>query len=820
MDILFQDLRYALRGLLRMRGIALVAIATLALGIGATTTMFSVVDAALLRPLPFSDPGRLVILYNTRLTARDGLQRLRWSHPNAAALRRSATSFEGIASFTGPSVAISGTGEPEQIDGEIVSEAYFSVLRVTPIAGRTFRADEDTVAGGHPIAIVSERLWRRRFAADPSLLGGTIRINDVPLTVIGILPNHFAGLSGKADVWITPSMAAQLTYADYLTTPQHFISVVARLNPGTTLEQANAELAAVGGRFSDADAPAGTTWSAAAVPLADVRIDATVRRSALLLLAAATCVLLIACVNVGSLLLARARMRRREMAIRLAIGSGRRRLVQQLLTEGLLIAAIAGACGTIVASWGVDLIARTAPGVIASGRNDYGAVWAFAIPTLDLRVLTFALAATLGTTLLFALTPALEASRPELTTALKEDDRGGTAQGRTLSTFVVSEVALAVLLLSSAGLLIESFSYIQRLRVGFVADEVLTFWLRPPTSRYAPADGPAIIERFLTRIQAVPGVESAAVNRCTPFMGGARTIIFFPGRPVDRVTAPVVGRHYVSADYFKTLGIPVRAGRVLMESDRAGTAPVTVINETAARRFWPGDNPIGKRLWFGSSTGFTDPARPVEVVGVVADVKYGEVDQSIGPDFYTSYRQFAYPDTMVMVKGKSAATLLPALRSAAATVDPATPIYDAMLLDDRIRAATSRPRFNATLLSAFAGAALLLSAIGVYGVLSYSVSSRTREIGVRLALGADARRVLTLVLSDGMRLASIGAAIGLVAALAVTRLMQGLVVGVATWDPRIMIGVAALTMSVAALAAFLPARRASAVDPVVALRGE
>jgi hypothetical protein len=302
-----------------------------------------------------------------------------------------------------------------------------------------------------------------------------------------------------------------------------------------------------------------------------------------------------------------------------------------------LIAAIAGVCGTILATWGVDLLARTAPAVIASGRNDYGAVWTFAAPILDARVVTFALAATLGTTLLFALVPALEASRPELTTALKEDDRGGTQQGRTLSTFVVSEVALAVLLLASAGLLIESFSHIQRLRVGFVADDVLTFWLRPPTSRYAPADGPAIIERFLTTIQAVPGVESAAVNRCTPFMGGARTTIFFPGRPVDRLTAPVVGRHYVSADYFKTLAIPLRAGRVLAESDRAGGAPVAVINETAARRFWPGDDPIGKHVWFGSSTGFTDPAHPSKSSASSLTSNMGRWTSRSVPDFYTSY---------------------------------------------------------------------------------------------------------------------------------------------------------------------------------------
>lgn len=827
METFLQDLRYAVRGLTRMRGVALVAIITLALGIGVTTMMFSVVYAALLRPVPFTEPERLVVIYNTRLTVRDGLQRLRWSRPNIVRLQATASSsFETIASFTSTSVAVSGGGEPEQIDGEVVSPDYFRTLRVTPIAGRTFQPDEDTVAGAHPVVIASARLWRRRFAADPSLVGKTFRISDVPLTVIGILPDGFAGLSGKAEFWIAPAMAARLTYADYLTTPQHFISVLARLKHGVTIVQANAELGAIGGRLTLGEtdgSPDTATSGTASVPIADARIDRTVRRSALVLLAAAACVLLIACVNVASLLLARSRTRRREMAIRLAIGSSRARLIQQLLTEGLLIAVIAGLCGTLVATWGLYLFNQTAPVVIASGRNDYGAIATFGVPDLDVRVLLFALAITLGTTVLFALVPALEASRPELATALKEDDRGGGRQGRALATLVVSEVALAVLLLTGSGLLIESFARLQSRRTGFVPDDVLTFWLRPPNSRYQPADGPAIIERLLTRIEAVPGVESAAVNRCTPFTGCSRTIIFFPDRPGDRANAPGVGRHYVSADYFRTLGIPLLAGRTLTAADRAGSPPVAVVNEAGARRFWPGENPIGKRVWFGTTTGpFSDAARAVDIVGVVGDVKYEGLDQLDNPDradFYTSYLQFSFPDTMVIVKARGAATsLLPALRAAVASVDSALPIYDAMMLDERIGVAISRPRFNATLLTAFAGAALLLAAIGVYGVLSYSVSSRMREIGVRLALGADARRVIGLVLGEGLRMASIGAAVGLVAALAAARLMQGLVVGVSTSDPRILSAVVIVMMTVAGVAAFLPARRASTVDPVVVLR--
>jgi putative ABC transport system permease protein len=825
MNTFARDLRYAVRTLLRMRGVAIVAILTLALGIGATTTMFSVVYATLLRPPPFAGSGRLVILFNTSLTPREGLVPLRWSMPNVRELRSSATSFETVASFTGALLSTSGRGDPEHIDGEVVSPDYFRTLRVSPIAGRTFRAEEDSAAGAQPVTIISSRLWRRMFAADPATVGGTIVVNDVPLTIVGILPEGFRGLTGKAELWIPPPMAARLTYSEYLTTPQNFISVVARLKDAVTLEQANTELAAIGPRFIGNGSAPGTVWGATSVPLREARADPTLRQSALVLLAAAASVLIIACVNVASLLLARARVRRREIAVRLAIGSGRRRLVQQLLTEGLVMAAVAGVCGTVLAQWGVDLFARTAPPVIASGRNNYAAIGTLGAPALDPVVLMFALAIALGTTLLFALVPALATSRLELTTALKDDDRGGGRRGYALSILVVTEVAIACVLLTASGLLIENFARIQSRRNGFVSDNVLTFWVRPPGSRYPVASGPATVDRLLTRIQAVPGVEAAAVNRCTPFTGCSRTILFLPGRPVDPANAPTVGRHYISADYFRSLGIPILAGRALTSADRAGSPPVAVVNESGARRFWPGENPIGKRAWFGTTTGpFSDPAHPVEIVGVCGDVKYEGVDQSDRlnrAEFYTSYLQFSYPDTMVIVKARGGATaLLPAMRTAVASVDPTLPIYDAMTLDARIDAAVSRPRFNATLLASFAGAALLLSAIGVYGMLSYSVSSRMRDIGIRLALGADAGRVMSLVLGEGLRLAALGAVIGFAGSFAVARVVRGLLPDAPAWDAR-LIGVAGIIMmAVSAAAAFVPARRAGAVDPIVVLRNE
>jgi len=818
------DLRYSVRSLLRMRGVAIVAIATLALGIAATTTMFSAVYAALLRPLPFDNPDRLVILFTSRISPREGFVLSRWSRSLIEILTPSVKSYESTASFTPSLVATSGgTGEPEQIDAEIVSPDYFRVLRVSPAAGRAFTPDEDRAPGLTAVAILSDRLWRRRFNSDPAVLGSTIRVNDVPLTIVGIMPPGFSGLSDKGQLWFPRAMAPRLTYAEYLTTPQLFIGVVARLKDGVTIEQANAELAAVSAGFP---APQGyerdAKWGAVAQRAGDARVDDTIRRSVVALLGAAACVLLITCANVGGVLLARGRMRRRELAIRLAIGSGRGRIVRQLLAESLILALVSGLFGTIAAVWGVELFARYAPGILWTGRVT---IAPFGAPAIDVRALAFAIGLTLVTSVLCGLAPAIDTSRTDLTRALKEDARGGGPGRRLFKALVVAEIAIAVLLLAGAALLLGSFAQMQRLRTGFETDGVLTFWVRPPVSRYPVGEGPAVVERLLTRVEQVPGVESAAVNRCTPFTGCSRTVLYFTDRPNEQGKAPVVGRHYISADYFKTLGIPILAGRALTVDDRAGRPPVTVISESAARRYWPGENPIGKRVWFGGTTGpFADPAHAVEIVGVAGDVKYEAVDwpNSNGrPEFYTSYLQFSFPDTMIIVKARGpAAALVPALRRAVAEVDASLPIYDVLTLDDRISGALSRPRFNAALVGGFAAAALVLAALGVYGMLSYSVSSRLREIGVRLALGAAPPRIVRFIVAEGLRLACIGVGVGLVAAIAAGRLTRSLVVDVSPTDPRTLAAVTFVMLAVACAAAFLPARRASGVDPIVVLRQE
>jgi predicted permease len=805
-----------------MRGVAVVAIASLALGIAATTTMFSAAYAALLRPLPFAESDRLVMLFTTHTSPREGLALSRWSSPLVDTLATSVTSYQSIASYTAPLLSLSGgTGDPEQIDGEIVSPAYFGTLKVAPALGRTFIASEDRIPGEAPVVVLSDRLWRVRYNADPSIIGQTVRVNDVSLTVVGIMPAGFAGLSDKAQLWIPRMMAPRLTYSEYLTTPQLFIPVVARLKDGVTLEQANAELAAVSATFAIAQDPEGSRWSAVAQPIGQARVEPTLRRSVLFLLAAAGCVLLITCANVAGLLLARGRMRRRELAIRMAIGSGRARIIRQLLTESLVLAVASGLCGSALAVWGVEAVSRFAPALLWTGRTSVGA---FSAPALDGRALLFALAVTLVTSVMCGLAPALDTSRTPLTHALKEDERGGGTPHRLLKTLVVVEVALAVLLLAASGLLLDNVVRMQQLQRGFSTDRVVTFWIRPPNSRYPVTDGPATIERLLTSVERTPGVESAAVNRCTPFTGCSRTVLYFTDRP-NLQNPPVIGRHYVSEDYFKTLGIPLLAGRTLTSRDRADRPPVTVISESAARRFWPGESPVGKRVWFAGTTGpFADSAHTVEIVGVVGDVKYEAVDwpNSNGrPEFYTSYLQFSYPDTMMIVKARGQSpALVPALRRAVAAVDPALPIYDVLTLDERIGVALARPRFNAVLVGGFAGAALFLAALGVYGMLSYSVSCRLREIGVRMAIGAAPQRIVRTILGEGLRLALIGVGVGLLGGTVVGRLTRSLLVDVNPSDPRILAAVGAVMILVACLAAFLPARRASAVDPIVVLRQE
>jgi putative ABC transport system permease protein len=560
-------------------------------------------------------------------------------------------------------------------------------------------------------------------------------------------------------------------------------------------------------------------WGATAIRLADARIDEGQRRSLTLLLAGGGCVLLVTCVNVAMLLLARARTRRGEMAIRLALGASRWRLVQQLLTESSLIAAAGGAIGTLLASWGVAWLRVAAPAVVPSPQNNYGQIGSFATPAIDGPVLLFVVVLAAFTTLVVGIAPAFAASGTAPAEALAGSSRAVAGRGgRALSILVIGQIAVAVLVCSGALLLMRTVAHMQRAQAGFDGGAV-TFWVSAPASRYADADGPGVVERMLTRIRRVPGVIDASVNRCTPYSAScARTVLFFADRPNPPGSAPVIGRHYVSREYFGALGIQLRRGRLLTDDDRQGRPAVTVINETAARRFWPNENPIGKRVWFGSV--FTDPARPVEVVGVVADVKYWPINDAVGPDFYTSYLQFTYPSSLYVVKARDAAAIVPALRRAVAEVDPTLPIYDVALISGRVAEAVARPRFTATVTALFAIATAALAGMGIFGVMAYAVSMRRDELALRLALGDTPGGIRRRVLTQALRVAGAGAVTGLVAGVWLLRSLRTMLYEVSPADPLVL-GLTVAAMAAIALAgAVVPACRAGATDPMRILRQE
>jgi predicted permease len=772
------------------------------------------------------------MLYLTRASTTGGASQLRWSYPKLEHLRRSAASFESIAGFTRADVNITGGREPERVVAEVVSASYFRTLRVEAALGRTFLPEEDRDPGGPPVAVLAYGLWQRRFGGDPSIIGHTTSVNSVALTVVGVLPRSFRGLSDRADLWVTSVMAPRLTYADYLTTPQNFINAVARLKPGVPTAQASAEMDTLG-RQIEAELPTRSlvpaAYGATLIPCNAARIDPASRRQALVLFGAVVCVLAIACANVAGLLLSRAEQRARELAVRSALGAGRGRLIRQLLTESVLLSLAGGVLGILAAAWGEGALGSFAPGIVGTPRNDYAQLGAFSAPRMDLRVLVFALLASVVTGLVCGLLPALRASGGDLAGALKEGARGSSqalgslGRFRSLSALVVSEIALSLVLLTAAGLLLESLARLLAVDPGFQPGNLIAFWVNPPASKYRPGDGPAVVEKILTAVSAAPGVRMASVSRCAPYMSTcARTTLFLEGQPEPPPgTAPIVGRHYVGPDHFRALGIPLARGRSFTPDDRAGRPAVTIVNRAAARRFWPGEDPIGKRVWFGSGTGFNSRQAPVEIVGVVGDVRYWPPEEEPGPDFYTCYLQFTYPDTMVFVRaGGDPRSVIAGLRSAVQSVDPDLPIYDIKTLAERSGDALARPRYYAALVGAFAATALLLAAIGIYGVIASSVTARTQEIGIRMALGARAGTVVALVLGGSLRLTLAGIALGIAGSLAAARALRGMLYGIEPTDLRTLAVVSLIVTIVSAAASLIPARRAAGIDPIAALRRE
>lgn len=821
-----------LRPLARDRGLAITVIATLALGVAALGITFSVVNAAVFREPPFPDAGRLALLYLERNPVGEPPRRERWSFPRFELLRERQQSFEDVASYSPASLTISGDQEAELIQGERVSTSYFRVLRASPVLGRLFSEFEDDPARPTPVVILGHALWTRRWGSDSAILGRTIRLNGVPLTVIGVMPAPFTGLSGRSEAWVPRTVSPQITYAEYLTTNQNFISAVGRLRRDVSLRAAQRELALLGASInraipSDPDYP-DERVAASATSLNEARISPTARRSLFVLLGAVIVLHLLACANVTNLLLGRAAVRRHESAVRVALGSSPRRLFRYRLGDGLVLAGAGGASGVFVAWLASGFI--TPPTNAWAARNFYGSVAPFDAPAFGVTETAFAVGVAVVTALLVAVPPALSAFRVNVADGMRAASRGisgGALTLRRLSSrgvLVGLEAALAMLLVVSAGLLIDSFQRMRRVDIGVNLENVLTFWVIPSEARIPPARAPAFVTRLLDAVSRVPGVVSASVDGGAPLAGSASNVLFIEGRtPPAPGQAPPVLRHYIGPEHFATLDIPLRRGRVFTPSDVEGAPRVAIISETAARRFWPDEDPLGRRIWFAGS-GPDSPETSAEIVGIVGDVVYNPLDRRPNlASIYTPYAQFTYAMRMVFVRaapGIDPLSLIPAMRRAVASVDPDLALREIQPLTAIVSASWARSRFDAFLFGGFGIAALLLAASGIFAVLSYAVSSRTREFGVRIALGADSRRILRDVLREGMAWPFVGLVIGLLAALGATRLLQSSLYETSPQEPRVLLGTAVVLMLVAAAACVAPAWRATRVDAMEALRAE
>ena len=794
-----QDVRGALRQLRRAPGFTATAALTLALGIGGNAAIFSVVRSVLLAPLPYPDADRLVQVWtDERAHGRAAPEWL--TPPDFADWERENRTFAAMASYQGWGPDLTGDGEPESLNGAAVSADYFSVLRVRPALGRDFvRADDDP--GAERVTIVSDGLWRRRFGADPGLIGRALTLNGEPWTVIGIMPRGFRPPGLAADVWRMGRRPAGTCGRGCIV-----LRAIGRLRPGATLDQAHQDLAAVAGRLAEQYPQTNEGRGVWLIPLHEQIAGAT--RPALIALSVAVgLVLLIACVNLANLLLVRGAMRGRELAVRAALGAGRARLVRQLCTESLVLAAIGGALGL-----GVAVLARQAlVSLVPPAVRQVQAI------RIDGLVVAFTAALAIGSGLLFGLAPAVSSVRRNLMTALRTGTRSGAAAGKARSGLVVAELALSVTLLVGAGLLLRSFVAMQRLDLGFRTEGLVTANVLFPRARYAEAErAAAAIEDLLTRLRGAPAVAAAeAVDQPPLLFAGDQDIdVEAPGESRPEGGQSVWYRT-VSPGYLSLLGFRVLEGRLFADTDRPGAAPVAIVNEAAARRYWHGKSPLGRTLRSGGG------GVEATVVGVVANGRPDGPRQPVKPELFLPLGQFPVRGvTVVMASNGSAAAALAALREGLSQVDPLIPISGASSLSEAAGAAVAEPRTYASFVSVFALAALALAAIGVYGVMAFAVAQRQREFGVRLALGAAPGALRRMVLGRSARLVLLGLGLGIVAALVLTRWLQSLLYGVGALDPVTFGAVPLVLALVALLAAWVPAARATRVDPLIAMRDD
>ena len=808
MRSLWQDLRYGFRILLKQRGFTTVAIIALALGVGATSAVFSIVNAVLLHPLAIEEPERVVMLWENN-PARNHAE-VEVSYPNYVSWRERNHVFEEVAAL--PSVnfdmTLTGNGEPQQVEASTVSANFFTLLGTRAALGRTF-APEDEKAGAPSVVLISDGLWKRRFGADANVLGQRLTVEGESATIIGVMPADFDFPKG-VELWapLTPAPGGWTEQRGF-----RVLRAMGRLKPGVSIEQAQSEMDGIARQLAEEFPKENKGYGVTGIPLIK-SIFGNARPALFILLGAVFLVLLIACVNVANLLLARAATRQKEIALRLALGASRVRLIRQLLTESVLLALAGGTIGLLLASFGVEYLVTLAPQDIPR----------IASVGVNAKVIMFAFAVSFLTAIIFGLAPALSVSKPDLNEALKEGggkSQGGARSKRLREMLVVSEVALAVVLMVGAGLLVRSFNNLQRIDPGFNAENVFTARVALVQSKYPEgAQQKAFFEQLLERVKTLPGVESAAVVLMRPLSGtvGWDPPFAVEGQTPEEQTAnPYSNYEAISPDYFRTMGIPLVRGRDFNNQDRGDATTVVIINEMMARKYWPGEDPVGKRLKFGKAN---SNAPWLTVVGVVKDVRYREWD-AVRPDIYVPYLQNSEYRTDFVIRTKAnPLSLTESFRREVYALDKDQAVAAVTTMDELVSSALARPRFNTLLLSIFAALALSLSAVGVYGVMAYTVTQQTHEIGIRMALGAQVRDVLRMILGQGMKLIVIGLVIGVAGAFALTRLMASLLYGVTATDPLTFTGVAGVLAVVAIAACYIPARRATRVDPMVALRYE
>jgi putative ABC transport system permease protein len=812
MGSFIQDLRFGARMLMKQPGVTLIAVLTLALGIGANTAIFSVVNAVLLQPLPFQEPERLARIW--RSSAED--ERGACSYPDFADLRARQTVFERMAAWRGGDYTLTGKGEPVTLRGVVVTADLFPLLGAAPQLGRSFTPAEDQA--GNRAAILSHSLWRQRFNADPNVLGQSININSLSYDVVGVMPAGFAFpvQNAAVDLWLSLSTAAVAQGGAPLTVQRGSLSfsVIARLKPNVSAAQAEAGLRVIVDELAKQYPESKDFIRARVVPFHQ-EVVRDVRPGLLLLFGAVGCVLLIACANVATLLLARATTRHKEMAIRAALGSGRWRIVRQLLTESMLLALCGGAAGWLLARWGTVALLALKPGglprALAAG--------------VDARALGFTVLAALATGVLFGLAPAWHAARTDLNEALKDGGKGGgdsAGRNRFRHALVVAEVALAFVLLVCSGLLLNSFLRLRRVNPGFDPHNVLTFRIALPASRYAQLTQVApFYRRLIAQLETLPGVKSVSAISHLPLSANRGTTGFsiegVATAPDDPVPYPTDIR-FVTPGYFQTMGMQLVKGRDFNARDELRATEVAIINEALARRYFPNQDPLGKRIRPGY--GIDERGWLMrEIVGVASDSKHVSLREAPPPNIYLPHSQIPRTTmTLVVRAANDPHGLIGAVQNEVHALDREAPVFNINTLDEYMGAAVAEPKFDTMLLGLFAGLALLLTSVGLYGVMAYIVAQRTREFGIRMALGARSRDVLRLVIKQGMGLALFGAAIGIAGALALTRAMKSWLFGVGPTDPLTFAAVALMLAGVALLACYIPARRATKVDPLVALR--